>query len=155
MRTTPPLGDGMMPILAVVGATTAWTMVLGEECRMSRGVRAIRTIANPTLVAVLEAVAAILAAGTTVVLVVMVVVALAIPATITLPKQSEAMRIHRSIVQIAGVVHHRQPLQLHQEDGANRLTMPEVVPWLDLTRRCILPELDDMAILALPRLRLG
>lgn len=33
--------------------------------------------------------------------------------------------------------------------------MLEVVPWLDLTRQCILPELDDMAMLALFRLRLA
>ena len=142
-RTTPPLGDGMMPI------TTARTTVLGEECRTSRGVRATRTIANPTLVAVMAAAMPI--AGTTAVL----VVALAIPATITLPKQSEAMRIHRSMVQIVGAVHRRQPLQLHQEGGANRPTMPGVVPWLDLTRQCILPELEDMAMLVLPRLRLA
>ena len=145
VRTTPPLGDGMMPI------TTARTTVLGEECRTSRGVRATRTIANPTLAMVLAAVAATPIAGTTAVL----VVALAIPATITLPKQSEAMRIHRSIVQIVGAVHRRQPLQLHQEGGANRPTMPGVVPWLDLTRQCILPELEDMAMLVLPRLRLA
>ena len=145
-RTTPPLGDGMM---VAVGAIMARTMVVGEECRMSRGVRATRIITNLTSVAALAA--AILVAGTTVAV---VAVALAIPATITSSK-SEAMRILRSIVRIVGVVHRRQPLYLRQEGGANRPTMLEVVPWLDLTRQCILPELDDMAMLALFRLPLA
>ena len=52
VRTTPPLGDGMMILVLVltlvVGVITARAMVVGEECRMSRGVRATRIIANPT-----------------------------------------------------------------------------------------------------------
>ena len=50
VRTTPPLGDGMMMLVLVlaVGVITARAMVVGEECRMSRGVRATRIIANPT-----------------------------------------------------------------------------------------------------------
>lgn len=139
-------------LMLVVGVIMARKMGVGAECRMSRGVRATRTITNLTLVAVaLAAAAAILVAGTTVVV---VAVALAISATITSSK-SEAMRIHRPIVQIVGVVHRRQPLHLRQEGGANRPTMLEVVPWLDLTRQCILPELDDIAMLALSRLRLA
>ena len=90
VRTTPPLGDGMLILVLVlvlvlvlaVGVITARAMVVGEEYRMSRGVRATRIIANPTLAAAMPI------AGTTVV----VVAALAImPATITLSKISEAM----------------------------------------------------------------
>lgn len=33
--------------------------------------------------------------------------------------------------------------------------MPELVPWLDLTRQCIPTDLVDMEMLALPRLRLA
>ena len=110
VRTTPPLGDGMMilvlVVVLVVGVITARTIVAGEECRMSRGVRATRTIADPTLAMILAAAIPILVAGTTTV----VVWALAMPATITLSRKSEAMRMHRSIVQIIGVAHRRQPL---------------------------------------------
>lgn len=90
VRTTPPLGEGMVMLVLVlvlaVGVITARAMVVGEECRMSRGVRATRIIANPTLTVVLAAAMPI--AG----IIVVVVAALAImPATITLSKISEAM----------------------------------------------------------------
>ena len=156
LRTMPQLGDGTIAIMVVVVVVAimarAMIVVAGEEeecrgrfrrCRMSRGVRAIRTITNPTL-AVVSAMASAMVAETTVVVV--LVAASTIPATITL-STSEGMRICPSTVPIVGVEHHRQPLHLHQADGANRLVMPEVVPLLDLTRQCTLPALGDMAML--------
>ena len=160
LRTMSQLGDGTMPMVVVVVVAImarAMIVVAGEEeeeeeeecrgrfrrCRMSRGVRAILTITNPTLV-VVSPMASAMVAETTVVVV--LVAASTILATITLSK-SEGMRIRPSTVHIVGVVHQQQPLHLHQADGANRLVMPEVVPLLDLTRQCTLPALGDMAML--------